>query len=71
MARVATPTVEVTAPHGTKSLWVAALSHSEAVAAVRKVIPPDHKAELSLRRVIRSSPKLDGIVAGEVRKVEP
>jgi hypothetical protein len=71
MARVATPAVEVTAPDGTKSLWAAALSHSEAVAAVRKVIPSNHKAELSLRRVSRRSPKLDGIVAGEVRKVEP
>jgi hypothetical protein len=71
MARVATPTVEVTAPDGTKSLWAAALSHSEAVAAVRKVIPADHSAELALRRVSRSSPKLDGLRPGEVRQVEP
>ena len=40
-------TVEVTSPDGTKSLWLVALPHSEAVAAVRMVISPDHIAELS------------------------
>jgi hypothetical protein len=71
MVRVATPTVEVTAPDGTKSLWAVTLSHGEAVAAVRKMIPPDQKAELALRRVSRSTSKLDGLRAGEVRKLDP
>ncbi len=69
MARVVTPTVEVSAPDGTKSLWAVALPHSEAVAAVRSVIPPDHVAELSIRR-LRRSPRLDGLRPGEVRKIE-
>jgi hypothetical protein len=61
--------VEVTAPDGTKSLWVVALSHSEAVAAVRRVIPPDHTAELSIQS-LRNSPKLERLRPGEVRKIE-
>lgn len=69
MARVVTPTVEVLAPDGTTSLWAVALPHSEAVAAVRSVIPPDHVAELSIRR-LRRSPRLDGLRPGEVRKIE-
>jgi hypothetical protein len=71
MARLATSTVEVTAPDGTKTLWTAGLSHSDAVAAVTKMIPADHKAELSLLRISRSSPKLDGIRYGDIRKVGP
>ena len=47
-------TVEVTSPDGGKSLWVVALPHGEAVAAVRKLIPPDHIAELSIRRLLGS-----------------
>ena len=69
MVRLAISAVEVITPDGTKSLWVAALPHSEAVAAVRKVIPPDHHAELSILR-LRSSPKLAGLRPGEVRKIE-
>ena len=69
MSRVVTPSVEVFAPDGTKSLWAVALPHSEAVAAVRSVIPPDHVAELSIRR-LRRSPRLDGLRPGEVRKIE-
>ena len=70
MARLAKSAVEVVAPDGTKSLWVAALAHSKAVAAVRKVIPPDHIAELSIQR-LRRSPRLEGLRPGEVRKVAP
>jgi hypothetical protein len=70
MARLAKPAVEVVAPDGTKSLWVAALAHRDALAAVRKIIPPDHIAELSILR-LRRSPKLEGLRPGEVRKVEP
>jgi hypothetical protein len=62
-------TVEVVAPDGTKSFWVVALPHSEAVRAVRKIIPTDHKAELSMLR-LQSSPKLDGLRPGEIRKIE-
>jgi hypothetical protein len=70
MVRIArSSTVEVVAPDGTKSFWVVALPHSEAVGAVRKVIPTDHKAELSMLR-LQSSPKLDGLQSGEVRKIE-
>jgi hypothetical protein len=52
---------------GTKSFWVVALPHTEAIAAVREVVPPDHIAELSIRS-LRKSPKLEGIRRGEVRK---
>jgi hypothetical protein len=70
MVRLAIPTVEVVAPDGTKSLWVVALPHGEAVAAVRSVIPSDHTAELSIRS-LRSSPRLERLRLGEVRKMEP
>lgn len=70
MVRLAIPTVEVTAPDGTKSLWVVALPHREAIVAVRRVIPPDHIAELAIRR-LRSSPKLGRLLPGEVRQIEP
>ena len=63
-------TVEVTSPDGSKSLWVVARPHSEAVMAVRAVIPPDHIAELSIRRLLGSQRKLDGLRLGEVRKIE-
>jgi hypothetical protein len=69
MVRFATSTVEVIAPDGTNSLWVVALPHSEAVAAVRKVIPSGHIAELSLRRLSRSQTSVD-LSPGEVRKIE-
>jgi len=70
MVRLAIPTVEVTAPDGSKTLWVVALPYSEAAAAVREVIPPDHTAELSFRR-LPSSPKLARLHPGEARKIEP
>jgi hypothetical protein len=65
MARFPISTVEVIAPDGTKSHWVVALPHSAAVAAVRKIIPPGHSAELSIRRF-----PAEGLRPGEVRKVE-
>jgi hypothetical protein len=70
MVRLAIPTVEVIAPDGSKTLWVVALPHREAVEAVRKVIPPDHAAELAGRR-LQSSPKVARLQPGEVRKIEP
>jgi hypothetical protein len=63
-------TVEVTSPDGTKSLWAVALPHGKAVAAVRMIIPPDHIAELSIRRLLGSQKKLNGLRLGEVRKIE-
>ena len=63
-------TVEVTSPDGGKSLWVVALPHGEAIAAVRKVIPPDHIAELSIRRSLGGQKNLRGLHRGEVRKIE-
>jgi hypothetical protein len=66
MARFAISTVEVIAPDGVTSHWVVALPHCAAVAAVRRVIPPDHSAELSIRRF-----PVEGIRPGEVREVEP
>lgn len=62
--------VEVTAPDGSKEFWVAAVPHKDAVAAVQKAIPAGYGAELSLRR-LPFGPKLEGLRAGEVRKVEP
>jgi len=69
MSRFAISTVEVRAPNGVKSLWVAALPRSEAVAAVRQVIPP-YTVELSIQRFHRNS-KLGGLRPGEVREIEP
>jgi uncharacterized heparinase superfamily protein len=70
MVRAAISTVEVIAPDDTTSLWVVALPHREAVAAVEKIIPSDYIAQLSIRRVHRS-PKLAGLRPGEVRKIGP
>jgi hypothetical protein len=71
MARVLIPVVEVTAPDGTKSLWAAfAVSHREALAAVKEMIPADHTAELSLRRLPRSQ-KVEGLHPGEVCRLDP
>jgi hypothetical protein len=57
MVRLSLPAVEVIALDGTKSFWIVALPHTEAIAAVREVVPPDHIAELSIRS-LRRSPKL-------------
>jgi hypothetical protein len=69
MVRFITPTVEVSAPDGSKSLWLAALPYDEAVAAVRRLIPTDHVAELSVVRV-HLDQKLLCLRRGEVRKLE-
>jgi hypothetical protein len=66
MVRVALSAVEVIAPDGVKSHWVVALPHRAAVAAVRRVIPTDHTAELSIRRFTG-----EGLRPGEVREIEP
>jgi hypothetical protein len=66
--RTKIPIVEVTAPDGSKSLWVAAVAKARAVAAVKAVIPANHVAALSKRRLTLTR-KSDGLRPGEVRKV--
>ena len=61
------PMVEVTAPDGSKSLWVAAVAQEDAVAAVAELIPSNHVATLSNRR-LTLSPR-NGLRPGEVRRV--
>jgi hypothetical protein len=63
--RIGMPIVEVIAPDGSKSLWAAAVAHKSAVEAVKKVIPSDHVAVLSMQRL----PLREGMRRGEVRKV--
>ena len=43
--------VEVIAPDGQKSLWVAAVAKANAVAAVKQVIPANYIAALTQRRL--------------------
>jgi hypothetical protein len=70
MARMRIPVVEVTAPDGSKSLWAAiAIPHKEAVAEVKKIIPPSHTAELSVRK-FPFGLKLDGANPGDIRQIE-
>jgi hypothetical protein len=61
--------VEVTAPDGSKSLWAAAVALGSAVEAVKKMIPPNHVAILTDRR-LTIGPQTEGMRRGEVRKVE-
>ena len=66
--RTKIPVVEVIAPDGRKTLWVAAVAMANAVAAVKEVIPPNYVAVLSERRltITRKSVVLR---RGEVRRV--
>jgi hypothetical protein len=63
------PIVEVTAPDGSKSLWVAAVARDNAVAAVAEVIPANHVATLSRHRLTLNR-TLDGLRPGEVRRIK-
>jgi hypothetical protein len=68
MPRLSIPVVEVTAPDGTKSFWVAySVSHREAVAAVKHLLPSTHRAELSGRR-LPPGLKFDGARPGDLIK---
>jgi hypothetical protein len=67
---VGMPMIEVTAPDGSKSLWAAAVAPGSAVDAVKKMIPPNHVAILSNRR-LPIGPQTEDMRRGEVRKVEP
>jgi hypothetical protein len=64
------PMVKVVAPDGSRELWAAATGHEDAVAAVKKVIPPDWVATLSKRR-LPIGPATERFRFGEVRRVEP
>jgi hypothetical protein len=59
--------VEVTTPDGRREYWAAAVPCHDAIDAVRKMIPADHVAELSLFRL---PSKLGLLRRGEVRKVQ-
>jgi len=63
------PLVEVTAPDGQKSLWVAVVAEANAVAAVNQVIPPNHVAALSRLRLTITR-KAEILRPGEVRRVK-
>jgi hypothetical protein len=63
------PIVEVTAPNGNKSLWVAAVARANAVAAVGKEIPANHIATLSRHRLTLNR-RSDGLRPGEVRRIK-
>jgi hypothetical protein len=66
--RTKIPMVEVIAPDGQKSLWVAAVAKVNAVAAVKQVIPPNYAAALSERRLTLTR-KSDVLRRGELRRV--
>lgn len=70
MARIAIPVVEVIAPDGTRSFWAAcSIPHSQAVAAVRQKIPPDHSAELSVIR-LPNQWRPDDVLPGDVIQLD-
>jgi hypothetical protein len=60
--------VEVIAPDGRKSLWVAAVAKANAVAVVKQVIPPNYVATLTQRRLTITR-KAAVLRPGEVRRV--
>ena len=62
------PIVEVTAPDGSKSLWVAAVAKANAVATVKEVIPPNYVATLTKQRLTITR-KSDVLQRGEVRRI--
>jgi hypothetical protein len=62
------PVVEVTAPDGSRSLWAAAVAPENAVAVVAMLVPANHVAKLSRRRLTLSR-KSDELQPGEVRRV--
>jgi hypothetical protein len=63
------PIVEVTAPDGSKSLWVAAVARNNAVAAVAEVIPANHFARLSRHRLTLNR-RSTSLQRGEVRRIK-
>lgn len=67
--RTKIPIVEVIAPDGEKSLWVAAVARADAVGAVKQVIPTNYVAVLSDRRLTLTR-KSDVLRRGEVRRIK-
>jgi hypothetical protein len=67
--RTKIPIVEVIAPDGEKSLWVAAVAKADAVGAVKQVIPTNYVAVLSDRRLTLTR-KSDVLRRGEVRRIK-
>ncbi len=67
--RTKIPVVEVIAPDGQKSLWIAAVARANAVAAVRQIIPTNYVAMLSERRLTLTR-KSDVLRRGEVRRIK-
>jgi hypothetical protein len=61
--------VEVTAPDGGKSLWVAAVARADAVATVERGLPRNCIVTLSERRLTLTR-KADVLRRGEVRMVK-
>ena len=66
--RTKIPVVEVTAPDGQKSLWVAAVAKANAVAAVKEVIPSNYVATLTNQRLTITR-KSEVLRRGAVRKI--
>ena len=66
--RTKIPVVEVIAPDGRKSLWIAAVAMSSAVAAVKEVIPSNHVARLTKQRLTITRKTLV-LRRGEVRRI--
>jgi hypothetical protein len=66
--RTKIPVVEVIAPGGQKSLWVAAVAKAKAVEAVKQVIPANCGATLTKQRLTITR-KSEILRPGEVRKV--
>jgi hypothetical protein len=67
--RTKIPIVEVIAPDGQKSLWVAAVTKTNAVAAVKQLIPTNYVAVLSERRLTLTR-KSEVLRRGEVRRIK-
>jgi hypothetical protein len=67
--RTKIPVVEVIAPDGRKSLWVAAVAMAKAVAAVKEVIPSSYVATLTKQRLTITR-KSEVLRRGEVRRIE-
>lgn len=67
--RTKIPIVEVIAPDGSKSLWVAAVARAKAVGAVKQVIPPNYVAALAQQRLTITR-KSEVLRIGEVRRIK-
>ena len=67
--RTKIPVVQVIAPDGRRSLWVAAVAMAKAVAAVKEVIPTSYVATLTKQRLTITR-KSEVLRRGEVRRIE-